>query len=652
MKHTIILILFLFLWEGDICRAFPEAQETTKRIRLQQLNEVAIDKYQQPDRLTYINQLLKEARSSHSIEYEANALFLLCKHYYSVNMDSMFYWSKQALPLFMKEKRFDDLFRVKAWYIYNLTREKKDKEALDSINTLKQLALDLHFPDGTDMANQALANYYLSNDLVEEGISLYEKVLADMDSRQAPLVKRVNIIRQLQKSSPDANKRLMYLDRLKGYIDECEKAGVLKLDDDNPISALKYFLYRNYTINFIKLKQLSKAWSYLKKTEAIMKDYNMGYRNSEIETIYAMYYNSAGEYDKSLQIYDLILVDFERRKLLSSYIGVLREKANVFMSAGRYQEAAQSFKQYSAMSDSLSSAIYYENLAEMKTQLNLDNLELANKQMEMEALKNHNQMLYLWGGMIVLTVICCLLVGLVYTVHRFSRQLKAAKEKAEEADQMKSAFLANMNHEIRTPLNAIVGFSQILVDEEDPVARREFFNIIQSNNELLQRLIVDVLDISKIESNTMALHYFMHDLPALMKDIYSTIQLRMPEGVRLELADCVSFQFNTDRNRLTQILTNLLTNAVKHTQHGFVRFGYELSDTTIRFYVQDSGEGIPEEQIERIFSRFVQLDDWNKGVGLGLAICKGLVTKMGGSIGVTSTLGEGSVFFVTLPLMD
>ena len=209
----------------------------------------------------------------------------------------------------------------------------------------------------------------------------------------------------------------------------------------------------------------------------------------------------------------------------------------------------------------------------------------------------------------------------------------------------------NWNWQIRTPLNAIVGFSQVLVDEEDRETRQEFADIIQNNNELLQRLIADVLDLSKIESNSMPLIYKDQDIPTLMKEIYSMILLRMHEGVGLELYDCEELVMETDRNRLTQILTNLLTNAIKHTQEGSIRFGYKRSALSVEFFVQDSGEGIPEDKIDTIFSRFVQLDNWSKGVGLGLAICQGLVEQMGGNIRVTSRVGEGSVFYVTLPLI-
>ncbi len=335
---------------------------------------------------------------------------------------------------------------------------------------------------------------------------------------------------------------------------------------------------------------------------------------------------------------------------MDSYLETLQDKADVLLESGRDRAASLAYKEYAFLNDSLSKVRFYDELAEMKTQHEVDKLELKNKQMDLEVAQAHSHLLQMGGGAALLFVLCCLLGYISYSRHRYGQQLKVAKEKAEEADRMKSAFLANMNHEIRTPLNAIVGFSQVLVDEDDLETRQEYADIIQSNNELLQRLIADVLDISKIESNTMALTYAEHDLPVLMKEIYNVIRLRMPEEVDLELNECPPQLFYTDRNRLTQILTNLLTNAIKHTEKGFIRFGYQVTATDIIFSVEDSGEGIPEDKLEKIFSRFVQLNDWSKGVGLGLAICKGLITQMGGTISVSSVFGEGSTFTVVLPL--
>lgn len=232
----------------------------------------------------------------------------------------------------------------------------------------------------------------------------------------------------------------------------------------------------------------------------------------------------------------------------------------------------------------------------------------------------------------------------------YENSLIKAKEKAENADLLKSTFLANMTHEIRTPLNAIVGFSDLLSLEEDPELRETYTGLIKANNELLLNLINDVLDISKIESDMLTFTYTDVHLPSMMHEIHQTMQFRVPENVTLILDPCPVITLNADKNRVMQVLINLLTNATKYTEKGNIRFGYGIRRNFVRFYVTDTGRGIPKSELGNIFGRFVQLKGNKQGIGLGLAICKGLVSKMGGTISATSDVGKGSTFSFTLPL--
>lgn len=232
-------------------------------------------------------------------------------------------------------------------------------------------------------------------------------------------------------------------------------------------------------------------------------------------------------------------------------------------------------------------------------------------------------------------------------------ELIDARDKAEESNRLKSAFLANMSHEIRTPLNAIVGFSGLLNTAEEAAEREEYVRIIENNNELLLQLIGDILDLSKIEAGTLEFAETPVDVNALIKETIKTMQLRAEDKgltVRLKdsLPDCI---IKTDRNRLSQLLINLTTNAIKFTEEGGISMGYtaQRKEGMLRFYVTDTGCGIPQEKQADIFMRFVKLNGFAQGTGLGLPICKTIVNKMGGEIGVESEPGKGSTFWFTIP---
>lgn len=227
-------------------------------------------------------------------------------------------------------------------------------------------------------------------------------------------------------------------------------------------------------------------------------------------------------------------------------------------------------------------------------------------------------------------------------------QLK--RERAEELDRLKSAFLANMSHEIRTPLNAIVGFSQLLAETDDPEERHEFVEIIDSNNRMSLQLISDILDLAKIESGTMDFKFADMSIKEVINEIVTSFRIKMPDNVALIAPkDSPECQIYSDRMRLTQVISNFLNNAIKYTSEGCIILAYEIIGDEIKFSVTDTGDGMSQEIQAHIFDRFYKGNTFKQGTGLGLSICETIVNRLGGRIGVNSELGKGSTFWFTHP---
>ena len=231
------------------------------------------------------------------------------------------------------------------------------------------------------------------------------------------------------------------------------------------------------------------------------------------------------------------------------------------------------------------------------------------------------------------------------------QMLIKAKEKAEEADRLKSAFLANMSHEIRTPLNAIVGFSSMLEEAEDQEEKHQYITIIEDNNKLLLQLISDILDLSKIEAGTFDIIPERVNAKQLCNDLFQAMQMKTSPQVELRLKDNLpELTFTSDKNRLYQVLLNFVTNALKFTSEGSITIDYKIDGNEVKFSVQDTGMGVEPEKQEAIFTRFVKLNSFIPGTGLGLPICQSIVTQLGGKIGVESEPGRGSCFWFTHPI--
>lgn len=230
------------------------------------------------------------------------------------------------------------------------------------------------------------------------------------------------------------------------------------------------------------------------------------------------------------------------------------------------------------------------------------------------------------------------------------KELSDALDKSINSDKLKTAFLANIRHEIRTPLNAIVGFSDLLIETNDPVEKKEYANIIKKNQDNLLKLVADIIDLSLLESGNIQINRIKFDLVQYFNETISIFQHKLNEGVELTCycpnKSCI---IEFDKTRLTQIITHYIHNAIKFTNRGYIKVGYEVIDNGIKFYCEDSGIGIKQEYLPKVFERFEKLNSFEQGTGLGLAICKAIVELSGGKYGVESKEGEGSFFWFWIP---
>ena len=247
---------------------------------------------------------------------------------------------------------------------------------------------------------------------------------------------------------------------------------------------------------------------------------------------------------------------------------------------------------------------------------------------------------------------------MVLTVHDITsikqteEALAEAKEKAENADRSKSAFLAYMSHDIRTPLNASVGFYELLAAANTEEEKQKYLEILHTNSELLLQLVNDILDLSKIEAGTLEFVYSDVDINLLLNDLEQLFRMKIGSNSPVQIITepgLPSCMVHTDRNRIAQVVSNFVSNAIKFTTEGSIRIGYQSSENGLRFYVSDTGSGISADKLEGVFDRFVRLQSDKNGNGLGLSICKTIVNKLGGEIGAESEVGKGSTFWFTLP---
>ena len=558
-----------------------------------------------------------------------------------VTTDSIILWEKLLTPELEKQQRYDILFQLKAMAVQSSITEGNISLAIDNANSMYKKAKEIDYPLGTALALRAIGNTYLSSSTPQVAIGSYEEAIEIMQQIPEADIYLKNALSQMILIKLN-NRQMAGIEKDINYLEA--------LCDKRPDSPCYFYLPCCRAFYEIQSDKLPSALEHLQKMERIYAKHPYPYFLLLIKYLYASYHIAAKEYTQALQSYDELL-PYVKESGSYKDIQISQERAKVLSLMGRIEEACEEYEVINARKDSLDANSYLRQINELHTLYQIDKNELNN-------INRQKKILY-WSWFIILSVLS-LIIFFIFRIKRNNKRLiqsqqeqEKVKKQAENSIRTKSLFLSNMSHEIRTPLNAIVGFSELLVNTDDPKDKEEYMAIINRNNELLLQLISDILDLSKIEAGTLEFIYDMVDINEMLRGLEMSYRQKIAKHPGIDISftshvnECVVY---TEKNRVMQVISNFLNNALKFTSEGHIHFGYEEQANGLRFFVSDTGKGIPSEKQAEIFKRFVKLDSFTNGTGLGLAICQTIVRKLGGEIGVLSEEGKGSTFWFTLPV--
>lgn len=641
MKQIIIGWFFLTFWSLSVCAG--------NRVRLDSLCQEVGRSINTPFFLSANEDMLREAKAQKNSLFEGRAYYCYLHHYCNnYNTEEAYKWFGKLDTVTRENGDIQLLFMGKYMLVKLYSLKGDFGLALIEAKKMYDEALKTKDPNSIDIACLSIVNVYTVSGQYTDALEMIRMVLKDdekIDLTSPVHVLALNNLCFMIREINGVDNAKRYLKLLESYVHRDDSGETPKNDVEIPLidEIVSNSLCFGYASYYLSLNMPAECLKYIRELEKKMNSSSSGiYYKLMCSKASVDYYAKVDDTEKALEELDKAIALSQQVGSNSSAVLFLREKADLLSLNDRDEEAVDLYHKVVELKNSVENESYIRQIGLFNAQFKADKMELENSQLKIE--KN---ILYWW--ILSLFALCVCLTVEFFVINRLKKKLKEAKRKAENSERLKSMFLANMNHEIRTPLNAIAGFSGLLIEETDPEMCEQYADIIKESNDLLLRLISEVLDISKIEAGTIAFTYSDVPLSLVMNTIYKTLKIRMEAPVELILDPVPELTLYTDRDRLTQIITNFLTNASKHTSQGSIRFGCQQKEKEVYFYVTDTGKGISEEAQKEIFTRFVQGDEQKGGVGLGLALCSGFVTTMGGQIGVESKVGEGSTFWFTLP---
>lgn len=636
------------------------------------LQRLALLYRQEPKMKDYYQRLYENAMAVDSISIAYRGLKGMAEYYYNQSKrDSLVYCCNIVDSMAKARHEYPYvLFEVKSYSSQDLLWLGNYELAMSEAMDLYRLASNLNHKYGLLRCSETLGLIYQrirrDSDAVvsfQEGLDL----LKDIKDVPDIMDTKIRLISYQLESSVRTKQYTLterILEQYKALLDEQyeinqEKGDVLLLEREY------WLLYSFYTSFYLSKGDLANAKKALDKASSYVG-------NSLVEEDYAIntylavkarYYKAAGDIPLALRYINEVL---ETERLPED----IQFKADILKEQGRLEEVMALYDELYRTLTKRRGTSFLRQVNQLRTLHELHEKELKETELEeagRRIARKQDLLIFILSISVVLSIL--LYISFLYYRHLRSlknqlqrekdlllesqRRLMKEKTRAEEASLMKSAFLANMSHEIRTPLNAIVGFAHLVTETTNASEQREYFSIINKNCDLLLKLINDILDLSKIESGRLNYNVSEVELRDICQEAYVVQSLKMTSDVALLYNSVAmpSVRLWIDPHRVEQVLLNLLSNAIKFTSKGFISLFYEVEDMFVRVSVMDTGIGISEEKLESVFERFVKLDDFYQGAGLGLPICKMIVEQLGGEIGVRSELGKGSTFWFTLPLV-
>lgn len=678
MKHNYIYLLTILICfccllpahsadlkqrQDSLIQLLAKTPDAAPRLELlQQLSFISQDNSTGPD---WMHQLIKEAQKEGAIEKEDWAIRNLTRYFHNDgNLDSVIYYAGKSDSLAKTTGQYSDYYYdaqsfLCQFYLWNEQLEK----AADNAILLYNKAKDNRNQNGIICGCETLGLIYQRMDQDSTAVNFFAEGYENLKKKPNEQRFMVQFLNNLIESEiklerfKDAKK---HLDELKILIEDIHK-GVYGPDPSFPYNRCSLLAKSFYIQMAVREKNEKEARQYIESAQPLLEKLDDEYVRYYYLYSTANFHKLIGQHSQALnQINKVLQIDRSPE--------AMKLKGEILYDMGNYEASARQYKDALKQNKEMNSAAFIRQVSQLHTLHDMNNLELQVRELRVKELELDAKRQQLkWSTIVAILLLVILLAGIRTYLHtrklknelledkqaliKSEKELRIARDRAEEADRLKSLFLSNMSHEIRTPLNAIVGFAQILESEmNDNAEQREYTHIITENSALLLNLVNDILDLSRLESERYRFTFNEQNLAECCRTALTSVEHRVAPGVELKFNPRnEDFIINTDKFRLQQILINLVGNATKFTKQGFIELDYTIDKENgfVRFTVTDTGCGIPADKQDSIFERFEKLNECVQGTGLGLSICRIIAERFGGKVWIDKDYTEGARFIFT-----